>query len=165
MSADGEVVEGTPATTVMETVPVGIKAETDNLITMKLGHLEIPEAHLNSWDFDALQYSAEELILITPYFFQKTGTLREFNISEDIFGFFVRDLSSKYLNENSYHNYSHALDVLHAVYHLTMVSHMHKAYSKLEIFSLMVASVAHGKCPHHMFIDDQHVISFTPPNT
>lgn len=97
---------------------------------------------LNTWDFDTLNYSKEELELITPTFFSQLGLLQEFNVSNETFVRFTKAISDRYL-DNSYHNFRHGVDVLHAVYKLTVSSHMLKAYTKLEVFSMFTAALAH----------------------
>ena len=105
--------------------------------------LIVPLETLRSWDFDALQYSNEELQLIAPVFFSEFNITEEFSVSADAFARFAKEISGRYRNTNSYHNFTHGVDVLHAVYMLTAKSHMHKAYSKLEIFSLFTAALSH----------------------
>lgn len=104
--------------------------------------LDVSMDLLNTWDFDTLNYSKEELELITPTFFTQLGLLQEFSVSNETFARFTKAISDRYL-DNSYHNFTHGVDVLHAVYKLTLSSHMHKAYSKLEVFSLFTAALAH----------------------
>lgn len=98
---------------------------------------------LKSWDFDALEYSNEELQLMTPFFFSEFNIMEEFSVGADTFARFTKEISGRYRNTNSYHNFTHGMDVLHAVYMLTAKSHMHKVYSKLEIFSLFTAALSH----------------------
>lgn len=105
--------------------------------------LDISVLTVKSWDFDTLQYSHDELQLITPFFFSEFNLLDEFSVSAEIFSRFTKEISGRYINTNSYHNFTHGVDVLHAVYMLTSQSHMHKVYSKLEMFSLFTAALSH----------------------
>ena len=65
--------------------------------------LDISLTTLKSWDFDALQYSNEELQLITPVFFSEFNLMEEFSVSADTFARFTKEISGRYRSANSYH--------------------------------------------------------------
>lgn len=63
--------------------------------------------------------------------------------NKDKFGVgFLNSISSRYLG-NPYHTYKHGCDVCHTVYRLMFVSNLNLVFSNLEVFTLLVAAVAH----------------------
>ena len=122
-------------------------AKKESIVVLKLdgaNKVDVTADLLNSWEFNTFDYSNEELQLIVPYFFKKFDLFVELKIDQETFTKFTAELCNRYLS-NHYHNFFHSVDVLHAVYMLTTQSHMHKAYSKLEVFSLLLAAAAHGE--------------------
>ena len=56
------------------------------------------------------------------------------------------EMSGRYINSNTYHNYKHGVDVCHTVYRLLSVSQLITALGQLDIFSLLVHTyISHDK--------------------
>ncbi len=97
---------------------------------------------LNTWDFDVLKYSNEELSNIMYYIFAKQGLLEEFKVPEQNFRSFLSEIGGRYIN-NTYHNYSHGVDVCFTAYRLMMIPGLTAVFSRLEFFAVLVGALAH----------------------
>lgn len=97
---------------------------------------------LNSWDFDVLNYDHEQLFEIVHVLFDVFDVFGRFDVPPTTFALFTKEIATRYI-ENSYHNFKHGCDVLHAVYNLMIMSNLHNACSTLEVFSLLTAALAH----------------------
>lgn len=97
---------------------------------------------LNSWEFDTLEYTHEQLSEIITYMFALLNVFDEFKVPLPNFHAFVKEISGRYL-ENTYHNFKHGCDVCHTVYRLLMIPHLNLVLSSLELFSSLVAALAH----------------------
>jgi hypothetical protein len=100
-------------------------------------------ALVNSWDFNVLQYSHQQLFEVNQYIFSVMGFFNDFQIPVPVFEAFILEMSRQYKDKNSYHNFFHACDVAHTTFRLIMESELHKILSKLEIFSTVVAAIGH----------------------
>jgi 3'5'-cyclic nucleotide phosphodiesterase len=99
---------------------------------------------LNSWDFDVLRYTHDELIQIVTFMFDVLNIIEEFGVSRAVFRGFMDEISCKYDNRNTYHNFKHGVDVCHTVYRLVTVPGLNvAAISHLEFFSLLVGALGH----------------------
>ena len=100
-------------------------------------------ALVNSWNFDVLKYSNQQLFEVNQYIFSVMGFFSDFKIPVPVFEAFILEMSKQYKEKNTYHNFYHACDVAHTVFRLIMVSELHKILSPLEIFSTVVAAIGH----------------------
>jgi hypothetical protein len=112
-------------------------------LSTKLVNSIVSIDRLNSWEFDVLEYSNDELLEIVLDIFNVFDVMGTFRIPHETFVSFTRELGKLYIAENSYHNFKHGCDVFHAVYRLMLSSNVHKACSTLEIFSILVAAIGH----------------------
>ena len=97
---------------------------------------------LESWDFDVLNYSEEELFEIFVYIYDVLYVFDEFQVPDVIFASFLREVASRYIN-NTYHNFKHGCDVAYTVYRLIKDSSVYLILSQLEIYALMTAALGH----------------------
>lgn len=97
---------------------------------------------LNSWEFDVLKYTHEQLHEIVEQLFTMRNCLHEFNIPLPAFRNFVKSIGSRYL-ENSYHNFKHGCDVFHTCDRLIQLSHLYEVFSPLEVFSIYIGALGH----------------------
>lgn len=97
---------------------------------------------LNSWDFDVLNYSHEQLFDILEQLFVMRNCMSEFSISVPVFHNFVKAIGSRYL-DNSYHNFKHGCDVFHTCDRLIQLSHLYEVLSPLELFAIYVGALGH----------------------
>jgi len=98
---------------------------------------------INSWKLDVLDFSNEQLIDVWVYIFGTLDIFDEFSLPEPVFRAFLLDISKRYINDNTYHNFKHGCDVGHTVYRLLMIPSLTLAFSHLEVFSLLVGAIAH----------------------
>merc|ERR1712057_43977 len=64
-------------------------------------------------------------------------------LSVPVFSSFVHKIRDGYLAENHYHNFLHAMDVTHTLYRMLSLSSIAKCLTKLDVFAVMVAALAH----------------------
>lgn len=98
---------------------------------------------INSWNYDVLVYNYDELFDSVRYMLNVIHSTTEFQIPANTLTNFMKELSVKYLKENTYHNYHHACDVMHTTYRLVIVSKLHTVFSNLEFFSMLIAALSH----------------------
>ena len=98
---------------------------------------------INSWNFDVLKYKNSELYDVVIYVFSSLHFFEDFNIHMDTFRFFIHEIATKYIDSNTYHNFKHGVDVLHANYRLIMVPSLNEVFTRLEMLSMLVAALAH----------------------
>lgn len=104
--------------------------------------LPCPPDQIESWAFDVLQYDQKQLITVFCYIFSVLNMFEEFKFNQETFRTFLTELSNKYL-DNTYHNFKHGFDVAHTTYRILNVSQLSLAFSRLEVFSLIVAAIGH----------------------
>ena len=117
--------------------------EVLRLEKLNLSFTTVDPAVLNSWNFDVLDYSHEQLIETFAYMFDFLNVFDQFRLPRPVFIAFMKELSARYVNANTYHNFSHGCDVAHTVYRLIYVPSLHLAFSHLEVFSILTAALAH----------------------
>jgi len=105
--------------------------------------ITVVKESLNSWEFDVLQFSHKEIFEIIIYQFSMLNLLNEFNVPMDNFQKFLVEVQSRYIESNTYHNFKHGFDVLHTVYRLLLVTSLNTLLSDLEVFSILIGSLAH----------------------
>lgn len=98
---------------------------------------------LNSWNFNVLEYSKEELLDIAHVLFGVFDIFDKFKVEEKVFSKFMIEIADRYIDHNTYHNFKHGCDVLHACYLLSTRSKLQRTCSQLEMFSLLTAAIAH----------------------
>mgnify|MGYP005991670153 CR=1 FL=1 len=97
---------------------------------------------LNSFDFDVLEFSHNDLSDIITFMFSHLTLLSEFQIPKQVFRQFLNDISGRYIN-NTYHNYNHGCDVCHTTYRLIMIPQLNVVFTPLEVLALLVGALAH----------------------
>jgi hypothetical protein len=97
---------------------------------------------LNSWEFDSLMYSKDELSTICTYILSILRLLEDFNVPMIIQQTFMHEIMLKY-HENPYHNFTHGCDVFHTTYRLIVVPDLVSIFSPLETFALLIGALAH----------------------
>lgn len=106
-------------------------------------HENVDPTIVNSWGFDVLKYSYDELYEYNRYLLDVFGIFQEFTVPVQVYTNFLTELSVRYIKENTYHNFHHACDVTQTCYRLIMVSRLNTVLTELEIFSMLVAAIAH----------------------
>ena len=98
---------------------------------------------LDSWAFDVLEHTHEELFEIFGYIYGRLDAFNAFSVSRPVFMAFMLELSVRYVNTNTYHNFRHGCDVAFTVWRLITVPSLDVALNHLEMFSIMTAALAH----------------------
>ncbi|CAE7699513.1 regA, partial [Symbiodinium microadriaticum] len=109
-------------------------SEEDQALKLQASHKSVDPKVVNSWDFDVLQYDYDQLYEYNRYIFDVFNAFSEFNISPSTMDNLLKELSVRYIKENTYHNFHHACDVTHTTYRLIMVS---------RAFSMLIAAIGH----------------------
>lgn len=123
-------------------------AQSEDLEKLRLKQLEsslsaTTRALLSTWDFDVLSFGVDELQDVVVYIFSLQNLLQEFRVPETILRTFLKEISERYINTNTYHNYKHGVDVFFTAYRLLVIPGLDMALSTLEVFSVLVGALAH----------------------
>lgn len=123
-------------------------AQDENVEKVRLKELEsslsaTTRELLCTWDFDVLDFSFVELHDVVVYIFSLLNLLQEFRVPEVTFKTFLKEISERYVNSNTYHNYKHGVDVCFTSYRLMLVPGLTHVFSQLEVFSVLVGAIAH----------------------
>jgi len=110
--------------------------------------VELPfdKAIVESWALNLLGTTTEEKQKLTTYIFfdsaigRYTGTrFAQVNLFNTFFG----QIASRYNDKLPYHNFTHAVDVLHVVYRLLQLTFAKQWVPDVEMYALLVAALAH----------------------
>ena len=118
-------------------------ARIEKLSTDTQEKLKVDLGVVESWHFDVLTCSHDELFVVFTYIYDKLNLLADFHVPAPIFEAFWKQVENKYVNENPYHNFRHGCDVAHTVYKLITDSRVYMVLSQLEVFALVTAALAH----------------------
>ena len=88
------------------------------------------------------QHTALNVLLTPPLPPDLTHTIPCSITQSTLTGFFS-ELQRRYINENTYHNWHHAVDVTHTVFRFVVETQAHTFLMPLETFSLLVSAIAH----------------------
>ncbi|ORZ17219.1 hypothetical protein BCR42DRAFT_351402 [Absidia repens] len=87
---------------------------------------------LTQWDFSPFEFNRDELVHCVYLIFEMTLSepdLSHLTVTQDQLYDFIIDLANAYHDDNPYHNFAHAVDVLQCIYYflcqLGVLSHQH----------------------------------------
>ncbi|CAO3682564.1 unnamed protein product [Rhizopus stolonifer] len=140
---------------------------------------EILKKKVSSWDFSPLELSPEDLIHSVIIMLNQVFLLPDMQPmnTEQLYDF-VLELSNLYHDDNPYHNFSHAVDVLQCIYYflcqiglLSFADHSslhgstdHKEYRilrSMDIFALLIAAIGHDT--GHPGVNNAFLINSSAP--
>lgn len=98
---------------------------------------------INSWEFNVLDFSNDELCEAVVYLLSTLDLLNVFNVDMEVLRTFLTTISGKYVNTNTYHNFKHGCDVCHTSYRLLLIPQLHVVFTDLEVFSVLIGALAH----------------------
>lgn len=104
---------------------------------------KISKEVLNSWEFNVMDFTTTDLNDIITFMFTRLNLLTEFDVPKGVFRNFLTEISGRYINSNTYHNYSHGVDVCHTTYRLIMIPQLNVVFTPIEVLSLLVGALAH----------------------
>ncbi|KAI8377478.1 uncharacterized protein BYT42DRAFT_345856 [Radiomyces spectabilis] len=135
------------------------------------------KAKVSSWDFSPFDFDHEELIHIVYIIFNEilsTKELSHITITEGQLYDFIIDLSNTYRDENPYHNFAHAVDVLQCIYYfisqLGVLDHPsmetdpilpHHLLRPKDVFALFIAAIGHDAA--HPGVNNMFLINSATP--
>ncbi|KAI8373605.1 hypothetical protein EDC96DRAFT_498924 [Choanephora cucurbitarum] len=140
-------------------------------------HQQALRKRVSVWDFSPLDLSHEELIHCAVIIISQVFTLPHVPVFTTVQLYdFISELSSIYHNENPYHNFAHAVDVLQCIYYFLCqmglipladgspnLSHS-KSYHILrpsDIFALFIAAIGHDTS--HPGVNNAFLINTSAP--
>lgn len=99
---------------------------------------------LDTWNFDVTQYDVDTLNAYVISIFSYYDLFKRFTIDASIFSNFIHKLNTHY-QTCSYHNWYHAVDVLHCVYLYVRKSDVIRkaGLRSLDVLSLFISAIAH----------------------
>eukprot|EP01112_Ceratiomyxa_fruticulosa_P016098 TRINITY_DN482_c0_g1_i1.p1 TRINITY_DN482_c0_g1~~TRINITY_DN482_c0_g1_i1.p1 ORF type:complete len:634 (+),score=133.81 TRINITY_DN482_c0_g1_i1:993-2894(+) len=97
---------------------------------------------VHQWDFDANQYSSQELQALYFYMLDKLGLIKKFKIPTSNLILFLRRVSDMY-HMNPYHNFRHAIDISQVVFFWVYNTKAKEYLTDLDILGLMVGAICH----------------------
>jgi hypothetical protein len=100
-------------------------------------------AALRTLDFCVFDYTVDELMPAVLLMFEDLGLLSDCGTPRLIAEQFVSAIKSRYRIENPFHNFHHAVAVLHFMYYSLLRSGAMVYLNKLDIIGLLVASLCH----------------------
>jgi hypothetical protein len=100
---------------------------------------------INNWNFDAWEFSPEELRSFIIFMLDDLGLIKQFDFNLESLQQFIQLLEKNYLN-NPYHNFRHACDVAQMAYMFLCHSSVNQFLGKLEQLALMLGAVGHDVC-------------------
>jgi hypothetical protein len=99
---------------------------------------------VDSANFDVLEHDVEDLVEVVEYIFDKAKTFdHEIGVCPHVFRDFIKELSHQYVSENPYHNFYHAVDVMHTTNFLLRTIGLDSVLTDFEIFGTLLAAIAH----------------------
>lgn len=103
----------------------------------------VSRERLQSWNFDVLEYSTEQLCEITVYMFSLVNLLDDFQVPLGVFKHFLGEIASRYIEKNTYHNFKHGVDVCHTTYRIIMLPQLNLVFSSLDVLAMLIGALAH----------------------
>ncbi|KAI8907939.1 hypothetical protein EDD86DRAFT_191991 [Gorgonomyces haynaldii] len=104
----------------------------------------LSQAHSQDFDIFALNEitNGRPLYFLTMHLLKRHGLLNAFELREQFLHNYLEKVESSY-HKNPYHNSIHAADVLHTVSMLLLEPDISRSFSRLELFSVCIASAVH----------------------
>jgi len=118
----------------------------DAVARLALEEMRMSWEKLDSWEFSILEFNTEEQTRVASWFLFNHQGLRglgRIGSSEAIVNGFIDNVMKQYL-WNSYHNWSHAVDVMHTVSRILNLSGLEIALVEpWEQYALLVSAICH----------------------
>jgi hypothetical protein len=113
---------------------------------------------IENFDFDVLNYSVDELLVHAFHLFRAFDLLKRFDITVPTMNNFLLSVKQGY-GPRSYHNFYHAMDVLHCVYLYVKKSDaiQQAQIRSLDLLSLFISSISHDIA--HVGFNNQFLIA------
>lgn len=121
-------------------------ASMDDSKELGVGPLPFDKVLIESWGCDLLSTEAEgrQQIALHMFFDSSMGGYTGVRFSQiRLFSGFYEAVMRHYNDELPYHNSTHAVDILHAVYRLLQMTVAIQWVADVEVYALMVAALAH----------------------
>lgn len=114
-----------------------------NQLKFKNKKNKLDEINITSYYFNAYQIKNKNILCNFAYLlFDKLFDFKNIYINENTMYEFIKLVSERYHN-NSYHNFSHAVFVLHYTYLLIIETELEKHINQYKLFGLMIAALVH----------------------
>jgi dual 3',5'-cyclic-AMP and -GMP phosphodiesterase 11 len=122
------------------------KIEDYNIYISNIVKIEVPrleEIRDPLFDSHHYGYDDDRLVALTWMMFEDLGYTREFEISKEKLGLYILTIRKNY-RRNMYHNFTHAVSVLHGAY-LMIRSNTFKTsgLDDLDLFAILISALNH----------------------
>jgi len=117
------------------------KKRKENRALAKVDPDMIAASDLFSWDFDGLSKTEEELVAIVLRIFDELNVVAAFGLSRSRLRAWVLSVRANY-RANPFHNWRHAVTVLHTTYLLVSELLLDSA-TDLEVLAILLAALSH----------------------
>ncbi|CAO0791604.1 unnamed protein product [Mucor circinelloides] len=140
-------------------------------------HRDALQKKVSSWDFSPLNLSHDDLVHCSVIIISQLFLLDEITkFSQDQLYSFILDLASIYHDENPYHNFAHAVDVLQCIYYFTCQlglvpfadgtpcmtnSKTYRILRPRDLFALFIAAIGHDTA--HPGVNNAFLINTSAP--
>ena len=117
------------------------------------------KADVDTWHYDVAGLTKPELNSFVRDLFYHLGLHKMFNIDAEKLTRFIAKVGDTY-NDVPYHNYNHAVSVLHGVYVFLVVANLKKRLTPVEILALFVGALCHD-LGHDGFTNGFHIATMS----
>ncbi|KAL7324208.1 3',5'-cyclic-nucleotide phosphodiesterase, variant 2 [Mucor circinelloides] len=140
-------------------------------------HRDALQKKVSSWDFSPLNLSHDDLVHCSVIIISQLFLLDEITkFSQDQLYSFILDLANIYHDENPYHNFAHAVDVLQCIYYFTCQlglvpfadgtpcmtnSKTYRILRPRDLFALFIAAIGHDTA--HPGVNNAFLINTSAP--
>ncbi|GMH33176.1 hypothetical protein BSKO_01010 [Bryopsis sp. KO-2023] len=101
-----------------------------------------PPDMMKFWDIDFTELPKGELVKVAFDIFVDSGVLPRFKIKEMVLMSFLTAVASHY-QDNPYHNFLHAVYVLHGVWMVLLTTEARKGLAGHDVLALLISSICH----------------------
>ena len=123
------------------------------------GGFAFPKSVVDVWFYDVSEMSKDELNTFVKDLFYHTGLGAKFVINSEKLTNFIKEVSETY-NDVPYHNYNHAVSVLHGVYAFLELTMLKEKLDKVEVLALFIGALCHD-IGHDGFTNAFHITTFS----
>eukprot|EP00002_Diphylleia_rotans_P020520 TRINITY_DN397_c0_g1_i2.p1 TRINITY_DN397_c0_g1~~TRINITY_DN397_c0_g1_i2.p1 ORF type:complete len:959 (-),score=216.41 TRINITY_DN397_c0_g1_i2:124-3000(-) len=103
------------------------------------GHFD---SNIRRTDYDVLSLEEDKLLDLIERIFEELNLIEKFNIERDALRSMSARIRSNY-HTNPYHNFEHAVDVLHSCYLMLTTTRITEYLTYIDVFALAFAAICH----------------------
>jgi len=121
-----------------------VASQPSGELRRRLDSLKFRFDELDSWDFDVLQVERSQQTGITGWILlHSTLASQDVKLAPEATAKFLQAVAALYRNENQFHNWMHAVDVLHASWRIMRLTNASQFLTDLDRFAMLVSAISH----------------------